>query len=116
MLDSLGTPHGVTSRNLKEYLIAEAEDKHGQNISLESISAMNAKGIPEQSNFCDCGLFLLGYMEKLLEDPGGFVRRVLTRDFGSQGYWASLEPSRMRSEMRAVLQELEQEQSRERRE
>ena len=114
MLDSLGTPHGVTARNLKDYLIAEAEDKHGHIIPLDSISAMNAKGIPEQSNFCDCGLYLLGYMEKFLDNPRGFVKRILTRDFGPQDYWASLDPPRMRNEMRAVLQELEREQRKER--
>jgi sentrin-specific protease 7 len=40
---------------------------------------VTAKQIPQQDNFSDCGLFLLGYVEKFLESPEKFVEKVVER-------------------------------------
>lgn len=104
-LDSLGGPHAPTIKALKEYLVEEAKAKKG--ITLEAIpTGMTARGIPEQNNFCDCGVFVLGYMEEFLVNPDEAARKLfLKEDLG----W-NIGPSDLRNEMRELLFNLQSEQ------
>ncbi|KAI9676394.1 MAG: hypothetical protein M1817_000551 [Caeruleum heppii] len=111
-LDSLGLPHSVTTRNLKAYLKEEGDHKKGLEVDVGAISGMTAKQIPQQDNFCDCGLFLLGYMEKLLQNPGELVRKLLLRDLDPVSDWPDMNPSRMRSDLRELLIQLVKERER----
>ncbi|KAI1733706.1 hypothetical protein F4680DRAFT_440691 [Xylaria scruposa] len=106
-LDSLGGTHSPTCSYLKQYLIAELRDK--KEIELPAPRAMGhtAKGIPEQTNYCDCGLFLLGYIQQFLLDPDAFVKSVLQRD--NKIAW-SLDPSALRSNIRDLIFKLQKEQ------
>ncbi|KAI0403626.1 hypothetical protein F4802DRAFT_279464 [Xylaria palmicola] len=106
-LDSLGAPHSPTCSYLRFYLVAELRDKKGIEIPLPGAMGITAKGIPEQTNHCDCGLFLLGYIRQFLLDPDGFVKSVLQRD--GQIPWR-LDPSELRNDIRDLIFRLQKEQ------
>ncbi|KAI0471087.1 hypothetical protein GGR56DRAFT_129724 [Xylariaceae sp. FL0804] len=106
-LDSLGGTHSPTCNILKQYLVAELRDKKGIEIPVPGALGMTAKGVPEQTNHCDCGLYLLGYVQEFLKDPDRFVHSLLQRDDEIQ--WG-LNPSQLREEMRDVIFELQEEQ------
>ena len=105
--DSLGAPHGNTIRFLKEYLIREMDAKRGStNMDIGSIQGVNAKCIPQQSNFSDCGLYMLGYLDKFMGDgPSTFIRKTIKRQYTKED-WSELVPSRMRSNLRDRLLKL----------
>lgn len=104
-LDSLASPHSATCKALREYIIAEAKDKKGVDL-VKVPNGMTAKRIPEQDNFCDCGVFILGYMEEFLKDPDGTVRKLLQRE--SLGW--DIRPSQLRKSLRELLFKLQHEQ------
>ncbi|KAI0550768.1 hypothetical protein F4679DRAFT_594384 [Xylaria curta] len=106
-LDSLGATHSPTCSYLKQYLIAELRDKKEIEIPAPRAMGHTAKGIPEQTNHCDCGLFLLGYIQQFLLDPDAFVKSVLQRD--GKIAW-SLDPSALRSNIRDLIFKLQKEQ------
>lgn len=110
-LDSLGLSHPPTIRILKDYLLAEANDKRGgMQLDDGQIKGTTAKGIPQQDNFCDCGLFLLGYIAKFVEDPRDFVHKILQREYNEIRDWPNLDSSKMRENMRNLIQTLHAEQ------
>ncbi len=105
-LDSLGSPHSATCRVLKEYLVEEAKDK--KKIDLVAVpGGMKARGIPEQMNFCDCGIFVLGYMEEFLKDPDALAHKILSKD---KVDW-SMDAARLRNKVRSLLFRLQKEQT-----
>lgn len=55
--DSLGGKHPSVQTAISRYLIAEAKDKLNKDIR-PSVKYINVN-VPTQSNFCDCGLFVL---------------------------------------------------------
>ncbi|UNI18874.1 Ulp1 peptidase [Purpureocillium takamizusanense] len=105
-LDSLESPHSPTCRALKEYLIEEARDK--RNVELAVVpSGMSAKKIPCQNNYCDCGVYVLGYLREFLRDPDETARKLLQReDLG----W-DIQPSQLRDNVRELLFGLQDDQS-----
>ena len=110
-LDSLGLPHSPTIRVLKDYLCEEAKDKRGgMQLDDTQIKGITAKQIPLQNNFCDCGLFLLGYMDKFVENPKTFVTKILQRQYDETKDWPRLLPSTMRTNIRELVQGLHAEQ------
>lgn len=104
-LDSLGSNHTGTCKALKEYLVEEAKDKKHINLSMVP-GGMKARGIPEQNNFCDCGIFVLGYMERFLSDPDGMVHKMLMKEHMD---W-SIDPVKLRSKVRNILFGLQKDQ------
>ncbi|KAL8828764.1 MAG: hypothetical protein Q9191_002399 [Dirinaria sp. TL-2023a] len=114
--DSLPTPHPATVRALKDYLHAEAESKRGMRFDEKQLKGMTAAGIPKQDNFCDCGPFLLGYMDKFMDDPQDFISKTMQKQFDCERDWPSLVPSKLRANIRELLLGLYQEQDDERRE
>lgn len=105
-LDSLGSTHSSTCRALKEYLVEEARDKKHIDL-VELPGGMKARGIPEQTNFCDCGIFVLGYMEEFLKDPDDLLRRILSKD---KVDWF-IDAAKLRKKVRDILFELQDEQT-----
>lgn len=113
--DSLGAPHPPTIRTLKHYLREEAIAKrNGLEFDESQLKGMTAKQIPQQDNFSDCGLFLLGYMDKFLESPKEFVEKVIKREYDVKKDWPRMDPSEMRTKLRALIQKLHLEQENER--
>ncbi|KAK0869779.1 hypothetical protein LTR91_007600 [Friedmanniomyces endolithicus] len=102
-LDSFGLPHTAEVRNLKEYIIREAEDKRGMLVDRDDLYGVSAKGIPQQANFCDCGVYLLAYVEQFAKDPRAFVEKVLSKAMEEDQEFAGFNPSGKRAEIRNVL-------------
>ncbi|KAL9028565.1 MAG: hypothetical protein Q9196_003084 [Gyalolechia fulgens] len=112
--DSFGTAHFNTVKILKQYLHEEARDKRGlMEFDERELQGVTAKDIPEQTNFYDCGLFLLGYIEKMLEDPRDFIDKVMRRELDIKSDWLRLDPSKMRAHIRELLMTLYRDQSQE---
>lgn len=104
-LDSLGSAHAATCKALKEYLVEEARDKKGAELAIVP-NGMTAKRIPEQDNFCDCGVYILGYMAEFLKDPDETVRKLLQKESME---W-DIRPSSLRNQVRELLFKLQDEQ------
>lgn len=98
-LDSLGTSHSPACTHLKQYLIAEFKDKKGRDIDYSQPIGMKATNIPEQNNFCDCGVYLLGYIQEFLKDPDTFVQTILRRE---QKEWV-FDASETRNDLRKLV-------------
>ncbi|KAI0119165.1 cysteine proteinase [Daldinia grandis] len=107
-LDSLGLAHSPACSCLKQYLIAELKDKKGIEIPNPGALGMTAKEVPQQTNHCDCGLYLLGYIREFLKDPDGFVRNILLHKHIA---W-NLNPSELRNDIRDLIFDLQKEQQR----
>src|SRR5690606_37363450 len=58
-----------------------------------------------QDNFCDCGVFLLGYAQHFLNDPDGFVETILQR---GKPEW-TVDASELRNQVRETLFRLHRE-------
>ena len=76
VFDSLGLKHVPTIKALRDYIIEEAKSKRDIHVSKEDIHGMHAK-VPRQSNYCDCGVFLLHYVEKFLLAPEHYLPDML---------------------------------------
>jgi sentrin-specific protease 7 len=113
-LDSFGQAHTGQVASLKDYVAAEAMDKRGMEVGRDDMKGMTATGVPLQQNFCDCGLYLVGYVAEFAKDPEGFVNRVLTRRLDAQSDFAAFDASKKRDEIRADLLRLHGEQDAER--
>ena len=110
-LDSLDQPHPATISALRAWLVEEAKAKRGgMAVDPKEIRGMTAKGIPQQQNFSDCGVYLLGYLDKFVEDPRDFAARMLQRRFDAVEDWPRLVPGDMRAQVRELLQRLHEEQ------
>ncbi|KAK3679638.1 hypothetical protein LTR78_000013 [Recurvomyces mirabilis] len=103
LLDSFGNNHPRESNNLKEYVAAEAKDKRDLDLDPKDIQGVNAKGLPQQSNFCDCGVFLIGYVEAFAADPRGFVERIMARKMDKADDFKGYSPVSKRAGMREDL-------------
>lgn len=104
-LDSLGNSHSVTCRTLREYLENEARDKKEMEIQ-SSPRGMKGNGIPQQDNWCDCGVFILGYMEEFLRNPDEAAQRLLRKE---DVEW-NIKPQQMRNDIRELLFDLQNQQ------
>ncbi|KAH0171200.1 cysteine proteinase, partial [Aureobasidium melanogenum] len=111
ILDSLSGTHTQEVKNLKQYVVHEGRDKRGLEFEYTELKGMNARGLPQQTNFCDCGVYLIGYMEAFLRDPAEFVRKVMSRELDRNNDFADFDPSKKRAEIRDRLIKLEEEQS-----
>jgi sentrin-specific protease 7 len=76
VFDSLGLRHVPTIKALRDYLVEEAKSKRDMDIAKEDIIGIHAK-VPTQSNHCDCGVFLLHYVERFLGEPDRYLRDIL---------------------------------------
>ncbi|MBE3045025.1 hypothetical protein IMZ48_21200 [Candidatus Bathyarchaeota archaeon] len=105
-LDSLGGPHSKTCQMLRRYLVEEAKTRKDLDAQkLNKKLGLTAKNIPGQENFCDCGVFLLGYAQRFLEDPDGFVATILQK---GKPEWTVDAPN-LRNEIRDTLFRLHKE-------
>lgn len=114
--DSLGLTHSPTIRTLKNYLHEEGRAKRGLEWDDASIKGVTAKNIPQQNNLCDCGLFLLGYVDKFLDDPKEFTSKISARQYDVQEDWPRLNPSTLRISIRKQIIDLHEEQQRDQKE
>ncbi|KAF2462735.1 uncharacterized protein BDR25DRAFT_122618 [Lindgomyces ingoldianus] len=113
VLDSLGHTHPRAVRHLKDYIQQEGKAKRNMEAVIAQ-NAFNVKEIPLQNNFVDCGVFVLGYLQKFFHDPHDFVRSILSREMSKEDHWPDMHAPRMRNQMREILQGLAKQQSQER--
>ncbi|KAF9021077.1 hypothetical protein BDZ89DRAFT_1201013 [Hymenopellis radicata] len=66
-LDSLGSPHPKAVNILAAYLCMEAQDK--LQMANTSKAVGKSASVPVQPNFCDCGLYLIHFVETFMSDP-----------------------------------------------
>lgn len=104
-LDSLGNSHPTTIRVLKSYLIDEAKDKKGAVGNLATGSTAKY-GLPQQNNYCDCGIFLIAYLELFLRDPDDAFQKMVSRESVE---W-SIDPNKWRADLRDLIFQLHKEQ------
>lgn len=81
VLDSLGTHHGPVKTALRDYLRLEARAKGfvPADIDLKSLGDpihVDVR-VPEQPNYCDCGIYLLHFFDRYFSDPDYFFRIIL---------------------------------------
>ncbi|KAL2019619.1 hypothetical protein VTK56DRAFT_9434 [Thermocarpiscus australiensis] len=99
-LDSLGSSHSHAVSHLKKYLLAEFEHKRKKVITdVPQQLGMKAVNIPEQDNFCDCGVYLLGYIQEFVRDPEKFIQTLLRKE---RPDW-QFDPSHLRSLWRDTI-------------
>ena len=99
-LDSLGSTHPQAISHLKKYLFAEFEHKRNTVITESPAPlGMRAINIPEQDNLCDCGVYLLGYIQEFVKDPDQFIRTLLRKESPD---W-KFDPSELRNLWRETI-------------
>lgn len=111
ILDSLGGAHPRTSRVLKTYLQEEGRARR----SMDATITQNAfyprdSYIPMQPNFTDCGVYVLGYLQKFLANPDEFVAKLLKREMDVETDWSDMSAPAIRNRMREILQEMAEQQ------
>ena len=100
-LDSFEHEHPQVIKVLKDYLKAEAQDK--LNTEIEPPGGHRGRHVPKQDNFSDCGLYLIAYIAKFLENPPEFIRKLVTHQFNQAQDWPSLDPEFMRHNIRDII-------------
>lgn len=108
--DSLDFPRPLTTRNLRQYLAAEAKSKKGADINTSRMPGIRARNIPFQNNSSDCGLYMLAYLEKFVQDPDIFVSRLLQGQMSLGADWPPLSSGPLRLRLRQFLDDLYDEQ------
>ncbi|RHZ54681.1 SUMO protease ULP2 [Aspergillus thermomutatus] len=108
--DSLNLSRSPTISVLRNYLHEEAQSKRGLEIDTTLIKGMKAQEIPLQPNYWDCGLYLLAYVEKFVQDPDAFVTKLLRKEMRSEDDWPPLRSGLLRSRLRKFLGDLYDEQ------
>ena len=96
---------------MKQYVVHEGRDKRGLEFEYTALKGLTARGLPQQTNFCDCGVYLIGYMEAFVRDPAEFVRKVMSRELDRDNDFADFDPAKKRAEIREKLIKLEEDQS-----
>lgn len=109
ILDSLGVKHNLTAMNLRAYLAAELGYRHGIEIDASRAKLHTAQGIPQQDNYCDCGLYILLYIERLLASNGEFVEKILQGTSQENSDWKAAPD--LRTHIRDMLFSLQKEQA-----
>ena len=108
--DSLDLARSPTISTLREYLCREAQSKKGIEIDIKNIKGMRARQIPLQKNFSDCGLYLLAYLEKFVQDPDLFIKKLLQKEMKVERDWPPLKSGLLRRRLRDFLDLLYDEQ------
>ncbi|KAF7596564.1 hypothetical protein BBP40_000964 [Aspergillus hancockii] len=109
--DSLDLARSPTISNLRDYLYEEGKSKRGIEIDRTLIKGMKARAIPLQPNYSDCGLYLLAYVEKFVQNPDLFVRRLLQKEMKTEDDWPPLKSGLLRRRLRDFLDDLYDEQA-----
>ncbi|KAH7413901.1 hypothetical protein DE146DRAFT_627007 [Phaeosphaeria sp. MPI-PUGE-AT-0046c] len=111
ILDSLSQTRSPAVRALKDWITAEGEAKRGMEAIIKEKGLYpKADQIPTQHNFSDCGVYLLGYVEKFFQDPDEFKRKLLTGEMTPAEDWPQLKPKEMRNNLRDIIFAMAEEQ------
>ncbi|KAK7690319.1 hypothetical protein QCA50_006976 [Cerrena zonata] len=75
--DSLGSDHKAAVRTLSKYLQLEAKDKKGRENTSEAMG--RPAFVPYQPNYCDCGIYVLHFVQRFMSDPEMYTRLILSK-------------------------------------
>uniref|UniRef100_A0A915B1H8 Ubiquitin-like protease family profile domain-containing protein n=1 Tax=Parascaris univalens TaxID=6257 RepID=A0A915B1H8_PARUN len=81
LIDNLDPKRKYTAQILRDYLECEYNDKRkqkappGESFNKSRVEKIIPRGVPQQRNYTDCGLFLLKYAECFLTKPPLLVTR-----------------------------------------
>ncbi|KAG7140171.1 Ubiquitin-like-specific protease 2 [Verticillium longisporum] len=104
----MGNTHSRTCTNLKDYLVQEIKHKRQIDVETPPRFGWTARGIPEQSDFSSCGIYLLAYVERFLKQPDQVISDIVNKkDLG----WSDIDPVAMRGNIRELIIRLRQEQN-----
>ena len=106
--DSLGQSRPGAIRHLKEYLVALVKDrKPDADVQLlkQSIKGMRAN-LPQQPNYCDCGVYILQYVEHFLKDPYLFAPKLIERSKELEEWFKPRDISNKRMIIRSLFDHL----------
>lgn len=104
ILDSLSQTRSATVRALKDWLAAEGKAKRGMEATIKEKGYYpKASQIPMQNNWTDCGVYLLGYVDKFFRNPDEFKDKLLLGEMSSDEDWPELKPKEMRNTMRETI-------------
>ncbi|KAJ3045202.1 hypothetical protein HDV00_011072 [Rhizophlyctis rosea] len=106
MFDSLGGKHSHTAQKIRNYLVREAEAKKGVKIENPS-KAIKYKSAepPTQDNWCDCGVFLLHYVEIFLQDPEKYLQLIFRKRTEESSWFDKTDVGRKRAEILKLMEE-----------
>ena len=84
VLDSLNVPRTKPYQALKAYLIDEAKSKKaglfdGKKVNPAQIITIKSPCVPLQPNHYDCGVYVVKYVETLLNDPQKYTEYLLVK-------------------------------------
>ncbi|KJR80720.1 SUMO protease ULP2 [Sporothrix schenckii 1099-18] len=104
-LDSLGSVHSASVDHLKQWMMAEIAERKGVKPADPGRLGMTAKAIPQQENFCDCGVYLLLYLQEFIKDPDSFIEDIVMRQNRT---WDTSAPN-MRKQLRDLILHMQKE-------
>ncbi|KAH7914279.1 hypothetical protein BJ138DRAFT_1098802 [Hygrophoropsis aurantiaca] len=78
-LDSLGGRHPQAIKVLKHYLKMEAKDKKNLEPDCTRAAAYKQALVPTQPNYCDCGVYLLHFVETFMSNPTRFSNLIRSK-------------------------------------
>ncbi|KAJ4373615.1 hypothetical protein N0V86_007758 [Didymella sp. IMI 355093] len=107
ILDSLGLAHSPATRALRQWLEAEGLDKRSMRVEIDNRGHYpKSTQIPMQDNYCDCGLYVLGYLRKFFINPDELSKKLLLSQMSAESDWPDMNPSKMRDDIRNLIFEL----------
>ncbi|KAI0755308.1 hypothetical protein C8Q80DRAFT_424740 [Daedaleopsis nitida] len=79
--DSLGSRHAAVFKHLGFWLRHEAVDKKNYRFEDTAQALGKTAKAPMQDNFCDCGLFVLAFVDEFMRDPVRSAELIRVRPF-----------------------------------
>lgn len=71
--------YGDSFRLIRLFIQHEAKAKFGKDLDVAHSLRTRLAHCPQQRNYCDCGVFLIHYVQKLLQQPEAFIRLMGSR-------------------------------------
>ncbi|KAJ3279460.1 hypothetical protein HK104_001455 [Borealophlyctis nickersoniae] len=105
IFDSLQATHRGAVTRLKSYLVKEAEAKKNVILEKPSIGSTHPR-VPAQTNHCDCGVYILHYVEVFLKQPEMYLELVLNKS-KDETRWLVDDIPKKREQIRQIAEQVE---------
>ncbi|CAO3578132.1 unnamed protein product [Absidia cylindrospora] len=102
VLDSLGGRQKKCVRDLIAYLKMEAGSRRGLGSSDFIAPKLAPAKVPKQDNSCDCGVFLLHFVDQFMNSPQEFIDTLLVQD-AQHEIWKEDEIKQKRGELQKLF-------------
>ncbi|KAH9263840.1 hypothetical protein BASA83_012717 [Batrachochytrium salamandrivorans] len=109
VMNSLGRTQPNTIASIKRYLVLEAKSRQNIDVQRDMIHGLNAR-VPEQPNYCDCGVYVLEYVERFFQEPDHMLNLILSKSAegreATQNWFKARDIRRKRVAIRQLIQVL----------